>query len=276
MKTETQSKIEATIGTLVGMLLLFLLLWFMSFTSTTEPEDEGIEVAFGDADTGGGMEDGLLAANASAEAVAPAPAPSAPSMNDLMTQEDEESLALARQREKDEQARRKAEADRLQQQRAEAERKEAERIAEERRLAEQKAKQQAQIDKANQLGALFGQTNSAEGAHGDAGSSASSATKGVPTGHGVSGGNSWSLNGRSLKGSLPKPSNNFNQEGVVVVNIIVDAQGKVVSATVGAGTTISDETTRQLAVKAAMKAEFNGVDRPDKAFGKITYYFKFT
>ncbi|GEM_PF-6137615 len=91
----------------------------------------------------------------------------------------------------------------------------------------------------------------------------------------LQGGNIWNLNGRRLKGSLPRPSQNFAQEGLVVVNIIVDANGKVVSAKVGAGTTITDETTRQLALRAAKKAEFDKVDRPNQQFGTITYKFKF-
>lgn len=271
-----QSKIEATVGTVLFMALLFLLLWFVMIDATQQPEDEGIEIAFGDSDTGGGQPDGLLEANSAPESVAPMPVASTPSPNELMTQEDEQTLALRKQRDAEEKARQKAEAERLQREKAEAERLEAERVAREKRLAEQRAKEQAQTDKANQLvGALFGQNGSDEGANGDPGTSASSGTKGNPVGHGSSGGNDWSLKGRNLKGSLPRPSNDFKQEGKVVVNIIVDASGKVVSAKVGNGTTVSDETTRQLAVKAAMKAEFDMVDRPDKAFGTITYNFKF-
>lgn len=272
-----QSKIEATIGTALFMALLFLLLWYVMIDATKQPEDEGIEIAFGDLDMGGGQPDGLSEANSAPESVAPMPVPSTPSPNELMTQEDEQMLTLQKQRDAEEKARQKAEAERLQREKAEAERLEAERIAREKRLAEQRAKEQAQTDKANQLmGALFGQSGSDEGANGDPGTSASSGTKGNPIGgHGTSGGNSWSLNGRNLKGSLPRPSNDFKQDGKVVVNIIVDASGKVVSAKVGSGTTVSDETTRQLAVKAAMKAEFDMVERPDKAFGTITYNFKF-
>ena len=267
-----QSHIIASVGTVIVAVLIFLLLWFVCVHYVREPENEGILVSFGDVDQGGGVSTGLMAANAAPEQTAPPPVHAAPSNNEWMVQDEEDNLALTRQREED--SRRKAEAERLQREKAEAERMEAERIAREKRIAEQKAKEQAAIDKAQQFGALFGNTDSEEGAHGVAGESASSATKGNPMGHGSIGGNEWSLNGRSLKGRLPLPADNFKQEGVVVVNIIVDAQGKVVSATPGKGTTISDETTRQLAVKAARKAEFNMVDRPDKAMGTITYHFK--
>lgn len=273
MKQEFKDKIQAVLGTLVVMALVLLLLWYVQLSRTPDVEDEGIEVAFGEEEFGGGQPDGLLAANTAPVTTAPPAQASAPSANELMTQEDEESLALARQRDEEERMRRQAEQERLIRERAEAERLEAERKERERVIAERRAKEQAQIEKANQLGALFGQTGSDEGAHGDAGETASSGAKGNPLGKGVSGGNSWSLAGRNLKGSLPKPSNEFKQEGKVVVNIVVDKEGKVVSATAGNGTTISDETTRQLAIKAAYKAEFDM--GPDKAFGKITYYFKF-
>ena len=240
------------------MTALFLLLWLLTIGIPRPEEDEGIMVSFGEMETGGGRPDGLTAAASVPETSTPAPAK--PAADEMMTQEDEESLALARQREEEERRQREAE--------------EAKRRAEEQRLAEQRAKEQAAIARANQMGALFGQTNSDEGANGMPGESASSATKGNPIGHGSSGGNSWSLDGRRLKNSLPKPSTDFRQEGRVVVQIMVNAQGKVVSARAGAGTTISDETTKQIAVRAAYKAEFDVVDRPTAQMGTITYYFK--
>lgn len=276
MNNNQKSNTIAAIGTAIFMALMVLLLLWITIAAPVIEEDEGIMVSFGDADTGGGREDGAMAAAAVPELVAPPPAPSAPSNNDLMTQEDEETLALQRQRDEEARQRAEAEMERLRRQREEEARVEAERIAREKALAEQKAKQQQAMDKAAAMGALFGQTGSDEGANGAVGESASSGTKGNPVGRGSAGGNSWNLNGRRLIGDLPHPSNTFTQEGRVVVSIIVDATGKVVSAMVsGNGTTISDETTRQLAVKAALKAKFDMVDRPDKAMGTITYNFKF-
>jgi TonB family protein len=71
---------------------------------------------------------------------------------------------------------------------------------------------------------------------------------------------------------MPKPSSNFAQSGVVVVNIMVDAAGNVTNATVGDGTTISDRATQQLALQAARQAKFTEGDTPQ--IGKITYTFK--
>lgn len=84
----------------------------------------------------------------------------------------------------------------------------------------------------------------------------------------------WSLAGRSVI-SLPKPSNDFKAEGRVVVAIIVDAGGKVVSAKATEGTTVTDDSTIQLAIRAAYKAVFSKTDSPNKQFGTITYIFKF-
>lgn len=83
-----------------------------------------------------------------------------------------------------------------------------------------------------------------------------------------------SLAGRSVI-SLPKPSNDFKAEGRVVVAIIVDAGGKVISAKATEGTTVTDDRTIQLALKAAYKAVFSKTDSPNKQFGTITYVFKF-
>ena len=269
------SKLIASIGTVLFMLIVFLLLWFLMIGYMPEQEDEGVMVSFGETEIGGGQENGLVAAAATSQpAYTPPPAPAPPSDNELMTQEDEEALAIRRHQEEE---RRRAEAEARAEQereRAEQERLEQERLAEERRIAEENARKQAAIDKANQMGALFGQTHSPEGS-GGTGESASSAAKGNPLGHGNSGGNSWSLNGRSIVGALPAPSNDFKQEGRVVVNITVDTEGRVISAVVGPGSTISDYATQQLAIKAALKAKFNVVDRPDKAMGTITYNFKF-
>ena len=55
--------------------------------------------------------------------------------------------------------------------------------------------------------------------------------------------------------------------------ITVDKEGNVIDAKVIGGT-VNDETTKQLAVKAALKAKFTDTDRPDKQMGTITYTFK--
>ena len=274
MSKQSQSHIIASVGTIISMCLVFLLLWWLQVKAPVQMEDEGIVVAFGDAEDGGGMPDVRpLDAITQVEQIPAPAAPSRPSDNDLIVQEDEESLALAKQTE--EEAKRKALEEELIRKRKEDEaRAEAERIAKEKALAEQRAKEQEAINKANQLAALFGQAGTAEGANADNVSASNTAgTKGNPVGKGmgITNGTQWSLYGRNVK-RLPKPSSDFAQAGQVVVQIMVDAAGNVTNATVTEGTTISDRATQQLALQAARQAKFTEGDTPQ--IGKITYTFK--
>ena len=274
---DIQSHIIAGVTTVVILLLLLLLLFKLTISAPIQMEDEGIVITFGYSDEGGGVPDALLLmpmAQSEVPPAAPAPLPQLPSDNELIVQEDEESLALAEQNEQ-EQKRKALEQELIRKQReAEAAQAEAERIARERALAEQRAKEQEAIDKANQLAALFGQSNSAEGANADDASiEPSPSGKGNPVGKnfGIVDGNMWSLQGRKVK-SMPKPSSDFNQQGKVVVNIRVDKEGNVVLASIGDGTNISDSYTQQLALEAARKAKFTAGER--EQVGSITYNFK--
>lgn len=125
--------------------------------------------------------------------------------------------------------------------------------------ASNKEKETTAIAKANAIGSLFGNEN-----YGGSGN---------PVGHGSRGGNSWSLSGRGIKGTLPQPSNNFNQEGKVVVQVRVNAAGDVIAASIVDGTTVTDKKTRQMALDAAKKAKFT--EGNDEQIGTITYIFKF-
>ncbi len=274
MNEDLRAKIESAVVTVIAMLLLFLLTWYVYIDAPVQEEEEGIEVSFGNSDAGGGVKDGLLAAATQPTPTTAPPIPTAPSNNDLLTQEDESAVALRQEQEKKRKEKEKALAEERKRKAEQEAKEKAEREAREKALAEQKAREQAAMDKANQLGALFGNTDTPEGGNGSDRESASSATKGNPIGHGSSGGNSWSLDGRNIRGELPKPSTNFKQEGTVRVAITVDKAGNVISAR-AIGGTVSDEATKQLAVRAAYKAKFTDTDRPDKQMGTITYTFKF-
>lgn len=274
MTRQTQSHIIAFVGTLFSLCLIFLLLWWLQIRVPLQVEDEGIVVAFGDAEEGGGMPDVRpLDEIIQAEQIPAPAAPARPSNNDLLVQEEEESLVLAKQAEDD--AKRRAEEQELIRKRKEDEaRAEAERIAKEKVLAEQRAKEQEAVDKANALMANFGQAGLEDGSNAENASLANTATiKGNPVGKGmgVTNGTRWSLYGRDVK-RLPKPSSDFAQAGVVVVKITVDVAGNVTNASIGDGTTISDRSTQQLALQAARQAKFTEGDTPQ--MGKITYTFK--
>ena len=235
------------------MILLFLILWFMRLYSVKEAEQEGIEVAFGEvAEAGGYMAEQSEAVPLPApQPVAPAPQPKLE--EPVLTAEEEQALAMQQAQKKKEQE--------------EKARLEAERRQREKEAAEKKAKEDAAVAKANQFGALFGKSGNATGS----GDSQGAGQKGNPVGHGSSGGNDWSLAGRSLKGTLPQPSDNFRQEGKVVVQIRVNAAGQVTQATIKGGD-VSDKPTQQLALEAAKKAKFTEGDHDQ--IGTITYIFK--
>ena len=275
MSKDTKAKIQSGFLTAIIGALILLLLFLVTFDAPREQEEEGVEVMFGTSDNGGGSVPEAIPQPAIPVTQAPPPTPQAPSQNDMMVQDDEESLALAKQRE--EEARKRAEQEELiRKQREEEARIEAERVAREQQLAEERARkaaeEQEKRDRANAaMSGLFG--NNQQGAQGS-GTTQGASQQGSqnPVGHGKVGGNEWSLLGRDIK-SLPRPSTHFNQEGKVVVNIQVNEAGKVISATVGEGTTVSDYQTRQVALEAARKAEFSPSENKIQV-GTITYTFK--
>ena len=85
---------------------------------------------------------------------------------------------------------------------------------------------------------------------------------------------SFNLAGRKAE-NLPPPSYDDNDEGKVVVEVIVDREGKVTKVSEGEGSTTSSRTLINAALNAAKKAKFS--KNPDAAEfqkGTITYHFK--
>ncbi len=257
-----ESRIYGIVSSLVVCLIVLLILLFVQMGYAPVPEEEGIVVSFGSEDFGGGY--GETAETAPTPPVAPPPTETTPSENDLMTQENDESLALEQEKEDEEKAR--AEEARRLREKEEA-RILAEQIAKEKAEAERKRKEQEAKDNAAKLGSLFGSHPNSEGS----GNSEGDTKEGNPVGKGTSGGNSWSLNGRNLMGRLAEPSYDKNVEGEVVVRIRVNEKGRVTSATIGGGT-ISDKGTQDAAIKAALSARFTSGDH--EVIGSITYNFR--
>lgn len=81
--------------------------------------------------------------------------------------------------------------------------------------------------------------------------------------------------GRSVNGTLPRPSYPVQASGKVVVEIYVDNYGNVQKAIAGVeGTTVTDKNLWQAARKAALGAHFNmSADAPAMQKGTITYVF---
>lgn len=95
------------------------------------------------------------------------------------------------------------------------------------------------------------------------------------TGSGIKGDISWSLKGRGNI-TLQQPGEGEVQHGRVVVEIWVDKDGNVISAkAIDKGSTVSDQKTRDLAVKAAKNSKFTPADetQTENQRGIITYNF---
>jgi len=252
-------KIYGAVGSAIACGIVLLLL-FLIYMPIHAKEDEGIMISFGDSDFGAGFGDFPSSSSAGQPAYKP-------TVTEDITQNYEESLVIAEQKRKE----------REQREEAENLRREQERIARE---------QQQAIDRANEIGGLFG--SGGTGGSGGVGGNGSGAgiTQGIgsgyttgdgkqgnPLGQGSQGGNSWSLDGRSLNGDLVKPTYNLNKEGAVVVEIRVDKTGKVISTKAPAiGTTIPEAELHRAAEKAALATRFS--PGKNEAVGTITYNFR--
>ena len=245
-----KSEVYGLTGSIIITGILILLLFLIVMPGLKQPEDEGIMVSFGEVDMGAGNTQTPTAEPVIKETTPPPAAPK-PVKQEVLTQDDN-SLAIAEQKKKDK--REKEAAERL-------------RIEEQRIANEKKKAQQDAINKANEMNGLFGNSNSK-----GSGTTSGDGRQGNPAGSGNSGGNSWSLNGRSLTGSLVQPSYDNDVEGRITVNIRVDENGSVLSASIGSPTNISDAATRNAAMSAAKRTRFSSGD--GVSTGSITYNFK--
>ena len=149
---------------------------------------------------------------------------------------------------------------------------------------ERQAAEAAQNLMANAFGrsssmqASTSQENTSE-TEGIPGSTEGNATQGKPTGTGGTG--YIDLNGRSLNGPMPMPSNeNIPESAVVVVTIWVDINGNVSRTAIHPrGTTTTNADLRQRSIEAAQKTKFNALDPNSddalrEANGTITYVYR--
>lgn len=120
-------------------------------------------------------------------------------------------------------------------------------------------------------------TNSGEGdtdQKGDQGANDGDPNSGNRVGGGQGNGISFNLSGRSMLGA-PRISDNSQEEGKVVVDIIVDNTGKVVRATPGArGSTTTSSILYEKAQKAALATKFNAnPNAAQEQKGQMTFIF---
>lgn len=143
--------------------------------------------------------------------------------------------------------------------------------------------QQPATPEVNQRALFPGRRNNGGNGDGSQGVTTGQGNQGKPGGSesssnydGNGGGNgTYSLAGRTNV-TLPKPSYSSNQQGKIVVKIVVDQQGRVIRAEAPAqGSTIANSAMVEQARQAALKARFNADPKaPEEQTGTITYIYK--
>ena len=265
------------------LIILFLLFYYLKPSPVIRHSDElgGVPVMFGNVANAGGDDEPFGRGNGNqgaAEATSPNvvedPIPmventtvkTKPAVTNTektaVTQDFEETVAIK-------EAKRKAE-EKKQQEAAEQHKK-----AEAERVAQQEAAKKGQIN--NQMAGLFGNGTGS----GSRGEGTGEGTQGIPTGNasygktsGVGGWGSFDLGGRSLgSGGLVKPNYSVDDYGTVVVDILVNAKGDVVEATIGKGTNTPNTNLHNEALRAAKRTKFNAVSSVINQKGTITYKF---
>ena len=264
------------IGALAIHLLLIVGLLLAGFSIPEPAEEGGMPVMLGQVPEAGG-ESRLIPvevtpANETVAEAATESAPPTPDETPLITQEEEESIPVKRTPKPE----KKKPTPSPKPQPTAAEREEA---ARKQREAEEAARKQREAEEAarKRVAGAFG-----KGAQlGNQGQSKGEGLQGAPTGNstqgatqGTGGYGSFSLAGRSLgPGGLPKPAYNVADEGRVVVSIVVNPEGAVVSTSIHKSTNTVNATLRKAAEEAARKARFNRIEGKSNQTGTITYYF---
>lgn len=237
-----KSQIYGIIGSAISCGIILLLLFVIKLSAPSNmPQEEGIVVSFGESeeDMGRGKEQGNhLTFKGSV------PQQISSDKNEKLLTQSESSVALSEQKN---------------------DKRQSENISEQEEL--RKKRENEAIEKANVIATIFGNRGSSEGGSGNG-----NILQGNPAGKGVSNGHGWSLSGRDLVGGLVTPRYEKNVEGKITVNIRVDENGKVVGASIGSPTTISDTDIRKAAIEAALNTRFTA--GKGMVSGTVTYNFK--
>lgn len=255
-----KSEAYGIIGTMVFAILLFLLFWLVRLPFTENSYDEPIYINLGNSDNGGGVEIPQAAATATVSEKSQKVNPHITNEEHLMTQVDESPVSVPDNAKKD----KKKPIPNENQQKAN-DQKLINQAFERAQAEKQKAEQEA-ISKAQKLGSIFGK-DQGQGS----GNTQGSGVQGNPLGTvgGSANGINASVAGRSPL-YIPSPSYQSNDEGTVTVHVVVDRDGIVTNAYIGASTTTS-QTLRSAALEAARKSKFSKGDHD--AIGTIVYHF---
>ncbi|MDB4273832.1 energy transducer TonB [Algibacter sp.] len=270
-------KNSARLTALIAVILL-LLLFVVGTKYMDPPEEYGVAVNFGNSDFGKGNVQPIKPVKSEPRKIEEPPQPdvskseptkASETKEDVLTQEDAESIAIKKQKQAEAKAKAIADA------KAKAE---ADRIAKEKREQEEKKKK---------LDALIGGVSKSEGSEtGSEGNDNKSGDKGQLDGNPYaasyfggqgagSGGVGYGLNGRG-KASFKRLKQDCNESGMVIVKIIVNQSGNVISAEPGQrGTTNTAQCLLEPAKKIAMSHKWPSDSKaPTRQIGFVSVNFK--
>ena len=287
-----KNKVTGLVGTLVLHAVLLVLLFLIAISKPKAQEEGGVPVMLGNMEMAQGNADPYTLTDVDildepqlpTEVSAPEPVSTPPVESEMITQEDELTIAVPKKETPKPTPKKEAvkkEAPKKEpvkpKEKTEAEKRaEAERLAAEKKAAEEKAAAEAaakRIAGAFGKGTQMGSKGNADSGNGIQGSPTGNAAEGQTTG--VGGYGTFDLNGRSLgPGGLPRPVYNVQEEGRVVVTITVNPAGQVIQTSINKRTNTVNAALRKAAEDAARKARFNAVGGVNNQTGTITYYFK--
>ncbi|SDY03127.1 outer membrane transport energization protein TonB [Lutibacter oricola] len=275
---DTKNKRKSAAITSVIMSLLLVGVFFFGLNYLDPPEEYGIAVNFGTSDFGKGdiqptepiktttQEKVVEEEIEEVEEVKQTVDNTNDVTEEVITQNTEDAIAIKKKQE----AKRKADEEaRIEKERLEA-------IA--KKKAEQDAKKKALDNLINGVKNSDGTTTGGQGndnINGDKGKINGDPNADGYYGNGGSGGNGNYNLGNRKPLSKPKPKYDCDEEGLVVVRIEVDRNGKVIKASPGAkGTTNTAQCLLSQAKLAALKTKWNADSKaPSKQFGTIKYRF---
>ncbi|WP_291557128.1 energy transducer TonB [Bacteroides sp.] len=273
-----KSKITGIAGTLIVHVIVIALLFWLGMDIPEKQEEGGVPVMMGNAELAQGSSDPYMMTEVD---VAPQPEYSGPeittpqpeSEQQMITQQDEPLLQVKEEKPKpDKKVEKPVEKVPEKKPDTKVEKPKVEKTEAEKRAEAEKAAAEAAANKiagAFGKGAQMGNKGSATSGQGVQGKSDGNSTTG-----GMADG-AFDLNGRSLgEGGLPVPVYNVQEEGRVVVTIVVNPAGKVISTSINKRTNTVNPVLRKAAEDAARKARFNTVDGVDNQSGTITYHFR--
>lgn len=287
-----KNKVTGLVGTLVLHVVLLVLLFLIAISKPEVQEEGGVPVMLGNMEMAQGNADPYTLTDVDildepqlpTEISAPEPVLTSPVESEMITQEDEPTIAVpkketpkpAPKKETVKKETPKKEPVKPKEKTEAEKRAEAERLAAEKKAAEERAAAEAaakRIAGAFGKGTQMGSKGTGTSGGGIQGSPTGNAAEGQSTG--VGGYGTFDLNGRSLgPGGLPRPIYNVQEEGRVVVTITVNPAGQVIQTNINKRTNTANAALRKAAEDAARKARFNKVDGVNNQTGTITYYFK--